>query len=85
MIIDIDKLKTQLVEGTVRVEFIKLDGTHRSMECTKNFKNIPESQIPKGNSKKKPNDRIMGVFDLEKQQWRSITIDNIQSWVVVTA
>lgn len=82
MINDYDKLATQLTEGSARVEFTKLDGTHRSMLCTKNFTYIPESMVPSGTTTKKHNDRIVSVFDLEKQAWRSITIENIQSWAV---
>ena len=75
----IEDLKTQLLEGQVRVEFTKVDGTHRSMLCTKNFASIPETQKP-STSKKKINDSVLVVFDLEKQSWRSIKIENIQSW-----
>jgi len=79
MINDFDKLKSQLNEGWARVEFTKVDGSNRSMLCTRNFAEIPESQVPHGTGKK-PNDSVLGVFDLEKQAWRSIRIDNIQSW-----
>jgi hypothetical protein len=82
MIIDLDKLKTKLLDGKVTVEFTKLDGTHRSMLCTKNFTNIPEAQVPKGLIRKL-NESVLHVFDLEKQGWRSIKIDNIQSWSVI--
>lgn len=76
---DIDSLKTQLTEGQVRVEFTKVDGSHRSMLCTRSFTIIPESQVPTGKNRKH-NDSVLGVFDLEKQSWRSIRIENIQSW-----
>ena len=79
MITDINNLKTHLTEGQVRVDFTKVDGSHRSMLCTKNFTSIPPTQVPK-NTKKKQNDSVLAVFDLEKQAWRSIRIENIQSW-----
>lgn len=75
-----EELKEALNEGWVRVEFTKVDGSHRSMLCTRNFVDIPADQMPSGN--KKANDRVLGVFDLEKQSWRSIRIDNIQEWKV---
>jgi hypothetical protein len=86
--VEIDSLKTSLSEGIVRVEFTKLDDTHRSMLCTKNFNNIPESQVPKVSTDsdvkpRKINDSILHVFDLEKQEWRSIKIDKIQSWIII--
>lgn len=78
----VDKLKAALTESVVRVEFTKLDGTHRSMLCTKNAISIPAAAIPVGTGKK-PNDTIISVYDLEKAAWRSIKIDNIQSWTVM--
>ena len=77
---EIDDLKQALNETWVRVEFTKLDGTHRSMLCTRNFVDIPESQKPAGI--KKQNEAVLGVFDLEKQSWRSIKLANIKTWQV---
>jgi hypothetical protein len=82
LINDIDNLKFQLNEGHVRVEFTKVDGTHRSMLCTKNFHEIPIESIPVGTNKKL-NENILRVYDLEKQAWRSIRLDSIQSWANV--
>lgn len=76
----IDNLKSHLNEGRVTVDFIKVDGSYRTMLCTKNFAEIPSEDIPKGQVKK-PNDSIIRVYDLEKNAWRSIKIDNIQAWV----
>lgn len=78
----VTKLKTALTESAVRVEFTKLDGSHRSMLCTKNIAAIPSTAMPAG-SNKKPNDTVISVYDLEKSAWRSIKIDNILSWAVV--
>lgn len=75
----IDELKKTLQESWVRVEFTKVDGTHRSMLCTKNFVDIPDEHKPAG-AGKKPNESVISVFDLEKQAWRSIRIDNIIKW-----
>lgn len=77
----VDQLKIALTESTVRVEFTKLDGSHRSMLCTKNATAIPSAAMPTG-SNKKPNDTVISVYDLEKSAWRSIKIDNILSWSV---
>lgn len=78
---EIADLKQALAESWVRVEFTKTDGTHRSMLCTRNFVDIPDRQKPSG-AGKKPNESVLGVFDLEKQSWRSIKIENIQTWKV---
>lgn len=81
MTTDIDTLKEILKESHVRVEFTKVDGTHRSMVCTKNINNIPATSMPTGTGKK-ANDTVISVFDLEKTAWRSIKIANIRSWAV---
>jgi hypothetical protein len=77
----VEQLKTILTESNVRVEFTKLDGTHRSMLCTKNSTVIPAAAMPTGNNKK-PNNTVISVYDLEKAAWRSIKVDNILSWAV---
>lgn len=76
---DIESLKEILKESRVRVEFTKVDGTHRSMICTKNINSIPAASIPNGTGKK-VNDTVISVFDLEKTAWRSIRIDSIVNW-----
>lgn len=77
----VEDLKQALNESWVRVEFTKVDGTHRSMLCTRNFVDIPDNHRPSGDGKK-TNENVLGVFDLEKQSWRSIKISNIQTWKV---
>ena len=77
---EIENLKTALNESRVRVEFTKIDGSSRSMLCTWNSADVPSSKSPSG--KKKTNDSVLSVFDLEKQGWRRIKIENIRSWVV---
>ena len=78
---DIESLKEILKESRVRVEFTKIDGTHRSMICTKNINTIPAASIPNGTGKK-VNDTVISVFDIEKTAWRSIKVANIQSWSI---
>lgn len=78
---DLIELKTQLDENWVRIEFTKIDGTLRSMLCTRNFVEIPNDQKPSG-TKKAVNESVLNVFDLEKQAWRSIRVDNILRWIV---
>ena len=78
----VEQLKSALTESVVRVEFTKVDGSHRSMLCTKNSVSIPAAAMPVGNSKK-PNHTVISVYDLEKSAWRSIKLENILSWTVM--
>lgn len=77
---DLKELESKLSQSWVRIEFTKVDGSHRSMLCTRNFSEIPETQKPSG-TKKQVNESVLVVFDLEKQAWRSIRVGNIQNWV----
>lgn len=79
----ITKLKTILNESNlpVRVSFTKLDGTIRNMECTTNIDLIPIEFHPKQKeSTLKPNDKVVCVYDLENNGWRSFIADNVISF-----
>ena len=78
-------LEDQLAHHTVKIEFTKVDGSTRVMICTKNpdiitqdnmpaFRALTESEVSSENPK------VLRVFDMEKQGWRSMRIANITSW-----
>jgi hypothetical protein len=68
--------KGLLEVSEVELYFKKQDGTERKMRCTLNVRDIPEDKLPKGSSRKVPEDSI-AVFDIEKQDWRSFRYDSI--------
>jgi len=71
-------LRTMLRQGkTVYVEFIKMDGSIRKMVCTTNMSKVPFCKHPVGSNHDYPEYQIR-VFDLIKQDWRSMDEDNIQ-------
>ena len=72
-------LKQKLNEGTMKVTFIKQDGTHRVMNCTTNPKVIPETA-----STRKSVD-IMTVFDVDVKDWRSFRWDRVKNVETVAA
>ena len=59
-----------------KITFTKKDGSVREIKCT--LKNIPVYE-KKTDRVKTPNDNILPVWDLDKKEWRSITIANITS------
>jgi len=64
--------------GVLLVDFIKVDGTNRSMVCTRNFNYIPESDHPKSSDNNKPvNENVVVVYDLEAKGWRSFRVDSV--------
>lgn len=72
-----DWLKGLLREGIVTVEFIKKDGSARTMKCTLSESKIPSENAPKGSGKSQ-NDEALAVFDVEANGWRSFRYDSIK-------
>lgn len=67
----------------VTVKFIKKDGTERIMKATLNFKRIPKDKHPKDFSLVKVlklvrTSGIIHIFDLDKNEWRSIPFNNVE-------
>lgn len=79
----IDFLKLIKNEKEVSVQFIKKDGSTRVMKCTLDFDRIPKDKKPKGIDLPKiltkiQSSKILSVFDLEKQDWRSVPFDRLE-------
>ena len=70
---------------SVKLKFTKADGTVRIMKCTLNFSLIPKIDQPKELNLPKilkliKNNKIIHVYDLEKQGWRSVPYDRTE-WI----
>lgn len=79
----IEFLKLIKKEKEVVVQFEKKDGTLRLMKCTLDFTRIPKDKKPKGVDLVKilgkiQKSKILSVFDLEKQEWRSIPFERLE-------
>ena len=79
----IEFLKLIRVEKEVEVQFIKKDGTTRKMKCTLDFTRIPKDKRPKGIDLVKilvkiQKSKTLSVFELEKQDWRSIPVERLE-------
>lgn len=71
-------LKTTLKASTLRVVFVKKDGTERTMLCTLNPNLLPaQTDLEEAVQKKTPNPDVLAVWDLEAQGWRSFRYDSI--------
>lgn len=65
----------------VHVSFTKIDGTIRNIQCTTNLELIPVQFHPKQKeSAAAPNDKVIRVYDLENDGWRSFLVDNVISF-----
>ena len=66
-------LKQKLTEGTMKVTFIKQDGSNRVMNCTTSPKVTPEVSSPRKNVD------TMTVFDVDAKDWRSFRWDRVKN------
>lgn len=85
----IDFLRKVKAEKTVKIKFKKQDGTDRIMNCTLDFSLIPDELKPKSVDlaqilKLIKKNEILRVFDIEKQEWRSVPFDRLQ-WLETPA
>lgn len=74
----VEQLHTKVLE----VDFVKRDGTQRTMKCTLRADMLPVPDKPVIDTTKperKDNPEVVAVYDLEAKDWRSFRIDSIQS------
>ncbi len=69
-------------ENEVNIQFRKKDNSLRNMRCTLDFSRIPKHKQPKGFDFAKALklisiNQILHVFDLNKQEWRSVPFDRV--------
>jgi len=77
-----DPVKIALDEGLkINVVFTKVDGSDRTMFCTRNVEYIPKEKRATEPSDNSSN--TIRVYDIEKQDWRSFRIENVKSFTVV--
>ena len=68
-------------KGEVVIEFLKKDGSTRLMRCTTDYKSLSNNPAfipPKGTKQNTEAPNIVRVWDVEKEDFRSIIIENIQ-------
>lgn len=70
-------LKEELKTGIFDVEFMKVDGSMRTMTCTLKADLLPPPT--EGKRKKADNENVLAVFDINKKDWRSFKIANVVS------
>jgi hypothetical protein len=71
-----DQYIQQLLTGTRTITFTKVDGNERVMNAT-----LQESVVPATEGKRTAPVSNLVVFDTDKQEWRSVRIDSIKSFV----
>ncbi len=82
--VDLDGLNKLLRESTtpVSVVFTKVDGTNRTMLCTRHVDLLPKvsgeaKQTKKKATKAEPDPDVIVVYDVEKNGWRSFRFSTV--------
>ena len=71
----VDAIRTKIAF----VKYVKKDGSIREIHCTTNPSSIPEDKIPTG-KKITRKENVFRVFDVDKNDWRSINTDKVIAW-----
>lgn len=84
MLMTYDEMVSNLKNGICFVEFTKISGESRQMNCTLNFDFIPEVFYPKNpENPAQKNEQIIKVFDLDKEGWRSFYVSSVFNFQAV--
>lgn len=81
----IDFFEKIKAEDEVTIKFRKVNGAERTMRCTLDFSKIPRNKHPKDVNMAKILKNLMNhghihVFDLDKQEWRTVPYDRSE-WI----
>ena len=72
-------LTSHLKYGPVTVDFLKKDGTMRTMKCTLLESAIPTYEKKTERVRTTSTNESIAVVDLEKNEWRSFRYDSVRS------
>lgn len=75
----------QLRQRVLEVDFIKADGSTRTLKCTLKADLLPKPDKPLIDTLKKPkaeNLEVIAAWDIENKGWRSFRLDSIKSITV---
>lgn len=71
-------LKNQLKDCVATVTFQKADGSIRVMRCTLMENHLPVVEESETKPKRKTNDDVLAVWDLDQGGWRSFRLDSVK-------
>ena len=73
--IDLADLRNKLRTGIAKFAYVKKDVSLMLAIGTLKMDSVPESKHPKG--VREPSPKVLVYFDLERQDWRSVSIDTL--------
>lgn len=77
--IDRNEIVSALTAGVVEVDFTKVNGENRIMECTLSERIVPFTESKSTASRP---DNVLAVWDINNSGWRSFRLENVNSWKV---
>jgi len=83
------EIRNLLHSGVCEVTFTKVDGSVRVMPCTLSESIIPPAPVhvtntdnaidfPRAKKEKQPNPNVVSAWCIDKQEWRSFRVANVQ-------
>jgi hypothetical protein len=70
-------LQGMIKTGVYSITFKKVDESMRVMKCTLMKDRLPVLDESVERKPRKENDQVLNVWDLEKEDWRSMRIDSV--------
>lgn len=75
------ELKELFKLSVITFKFLKADGTEREMTGTLSEYFLPDEEIGPNKPKRKENDEVLAVWDIDKEAFRSFRIDSVTSLI----
>jgi len=75
-----EEMVSELRSSNCKVTFTKVNGDLRVMECTLNSDSIPPAPTPNIAPQKEKaarTDKVLAVYDVVAEDWRSFRVDNV--------
>lgn len=77
---DQSDVMNELKSGIAVIEFKKVNGEYRKMQCTLSENYLPaQNDLEEVVQKKIPNPEVLAVFDIEAKGWRSFRWTNLET------
>jgi hypothetical protein len=73
-------LETLLKQNVMEIQFKKTNGEDRTMTCSLKQEYLPEPKNKTKESKKKNNENVLSVWDIEKNGFRSFRLNSIKNY-----
>ena len=74
-------LVKNLKQNVVKVNFTKVNGEERTMNCTLHESVLPVATMSQ--KERKENKEVLAVWDIDKNAWRSFRLDSVNETKII--